>query len=142
MKQNWTHSRRTSLFELLRFIMGMIGLLVLTSCNFNLQKSLPQDKSATAENDINSWGDSPNFQAVKTKVFDVSCKTCHTTVNGKVGKEGGVNYDSYETTKQFLVATRAEVFGGTMPPSWASAKISRAQADFLILWIDRGAPEF
>lgn len=124
------------------FAILMTTSISLTSCNFNIQKALPTPTSQGNDDDVTLFGDAPNFQAVKEKVFDVSCSTCHTTVGGKVGAEGGVNYDTYANTKQFLASTRAEVFGGTMPPSWASAKISKAQADFLILWIDRGAPEF
>jgi hypothetical protein len=123
------------------FALGLWALCILTSCNFNFQRPLPLGNSNNEEGNVLGSTDKLNFENIKTKVFDVSCVGCHTTVNGKVGNKGGVNFDTYASTKQFLAATRAEVFGGTMPPVGASAKISKAQADFLILWIDRGAPE-
>ncbi len=112
-------------------------LLSLVACNFNLQKPLSSISPEEEERDNQLLSAEADYQLIKTQVFDVSCKDCHT--NG--GRRGGVNFDTYENTSKSLAATRAEVFGGTMPPA-DSFSISKVQKDKLIEWIDRGAPQF
>lgn len=118
----------------------VVCLIYTAGCNFNLQKPFDDITLDDSNSDVDLLKAEPDFKLIKERVFDVSCKDCHT--NG--GSRGGVNYDSYTNTKKFLTETRAEVFGGTMPPTTPSntLTISKNQKDVLISWLDRGAPEF
>src|SRR5215471_4505185 len=78
-------------------------------------------------------------------VLQKNCQTCH--------RDGGVapmSFTSYESTRPWAKAIRAQVINKRMPPWFAdphvgefrnAPKLTQADIDTLAAWADNGAPE-
>ena len=114
----------------LYFYTCILGLCLLSGCNFKDEKNTPTQPTVTLD---------PNqaikFTEVKAKVFSASC-SCHSPAGGNLG---GINLDTFALVKNSLAAIKRTSLDSTrMPPG---SPLSSNAAAVLRTWIEQGAPE-
>ncbi len=115
----------------IKIIFGFLIFAVnFSSCRFYYKEKAPQgDTSTTLSSDAKT---KISYQMVREKIFAPKCISCH-------GDSGGINLESYASTKQNLSSIeRTALIDKTMPKN---GPLSTSEANFLSSWISQGAPE-
>jgi mono/diheme cytochrome c family protein len=103
-------------------------LLMLTSCNYSIDKSSKNDRQELSPIEKASL----SYDVVRSRIFIPRCITCH-------GSSGRVSLDSFEAIKSHLPAIERTVFVDKSMPK--SGSLSDNELAILRAWIDAGAPE-
>lgn len=104
------------------------------------QKALPPAQSGGSSTDPDNSGDlggsQPNFQIIKTAVFQDACFKCHTDATGN---KGDVNLERYEDTKRALNDIKHDLEIDRMPRR--RPPLDQNLKDLFFKWFELGAPE-
>jgi uncharacterized membrane protein len=104
-------------------------LLMLTSCNYSINKSSKSDRPELSPIEKASL----SYEIVRSRIFAPKCVACHGSSSGRV------LLDSFEAVTSHLPAVeRAVFFDKSMPKS---GSLTDDELAILRAWIDAGAPE-
>lgn len=104
-------------------------LIILTSCNYKIEKNQVQDFEVTEE-----MLNTVSYKQLREEVLIPKCLSCH-------GNAGGVNLESYNSCFKHLAdITRSCLQTKSMPKAPVSPLNSR-QLEVLTAWIEAGGPE-
>jgi mono/diheme cytochrome c family protein len=113
----------------MKYFTYLIVGLVLTSCAYNKEESLPAPK-------IDTTGVQVTYNNYAKQVIDNNCATCHSSSGGQAPFLS--NYSEVSGQKNRIEARAINASPSIMPPSGA---LAQPILDTLQIWLNQGAPQ-